>query len=343
MIALLVTGALATEVSWVGGGHASNPQWSADGSWLAFEVNNNADRVDLYVVKVAAGQPAQPQKVVIPGAKSSFDAGGTYAANPNWHPKGPVVFEASNPGGLTRLYYLQPGGGSPAELLSLALAPGNLSWPTLSADGGTLAFTSSATGVGDLYLFSQAQNKVSLAFTSSFPENAPRFAPDGHSLVFSRKSGGTEELFLWTLGAAQPSTLVGGSGDQTRARFVGSDVVYFTNERGDDHWDIAVVSTVPGSTRRILARDIRLPLRSPPQVTPDGRAVVYGTMNAKEDSAIFLTKVDGSGTTRVETGMRAVGDPSVATVGGTSWLAFTGLPSGSADWRQLHVIELKGR
>ena len=50
----------AVEVSWVGGGHGSNPQWSADGAWLAFEVNNNSYNVDLYVVKVANGAPAAP-------------------------------------------------------------------------------------------------------------------------------------------------------------------------------------------------------------------------------------------------------------------------------------------
>lgn len=341
MLGLLAAAALAAEVTWLGGGHASNPEWSPDGSWLAFEVNNNADRVDLYLVKLTAGQPGLVQKVVIPGSTSSFNGGGTYAANPNWHPRGPVVFEAANPGGLTRLYYLQPGGGSPAELLSLAQAPGNLSWPSLSPDGTTLAFTSSASGVGDIYLFSQAQNKVSLAFASGFPENAPRFGPTGQSLVFSRKSGGTEELFQWTLGTPSPAQLVGGSGDQTRPRVVGSEVVYFTNERGDDHWDIAVISTTPGSARRIVARDIRLPLRSPPQITPDGRSVVYGTMNAKEDSAVFVAHLDGSGGTKVETGLRAVGDPAVVTAGGRTWLAFTALPSTEATWRQLHVIEMK--
>ena len=333
--------ALAAEVSWLGGGHASNPQWSPDGSWLAFEVNNNSDRVDLYVVKVTTGQPGLAQKVTIPGSTSSFNGGGNYAANPNWHPKGPVVFEAANAGGLTRLYYLQPGGSSPAELLSLPQAPGNLSWPSLSPDGATLAFTSSASGVGDIYLFSQAQNKVSLAFASGFPENAPRFSPDGKSLVFSRKSGGTEELFAWTTGTTAPVSLVGGSGDQTRPRYVGDEVVYFTNERGNDHWDIAVVGVAPGSVRRVVARDIRLPLRSAPQLTPDGRSVIYGTMNAKEDSALFVARLDGSGGTKIETGMRAVGDPSVVTSGGRSWISFTGLPSTEAAWRQLHVIEMK--
>ena len=60
----------AVEVTWVGGGHASNPQWSPDGGWVAFEVNNNADKVDLYVVKVQNGNPGQPQKLVIPGGSS---------------------------------------------------------------------------------------------------------------------------------------------------------------------------------------------------------------------------------------------------------------------------------
>lgn len=82
---LLVFSALATEVTWSGGGHAANPQWSSDGSWLAFEVNNNSDKVDLYLVRLNGGNPSGPAtRVVIPGGGSSFSTAGAYTANPIW-------------------------------------------------------------------------------------------------------------------------------------------------------------------------------------------------------------------------------------------------------------------
>ncbi len=342
--ALLVTPAAhAVEITWVGGGHASNPQWSPDGSWLAFEVNNNSDKVDLYVVRVQNGNPGAATKVVIPGSSSSFSATGSYAANPNWHPKGPVIFEAANSGGLTRLYYLQPGGSSPAEYLNITQAPGNLSWPTVSPDGTNLAYTSSATGSGDIYLFSTQTSKSAVTTSTGLPENAPRFSPDGKTLVFSRKSQQTEDVFTWEQGATAQVPLKGGPGDQSRPRYAGDKVVYFTNERGDDHWDVGVVPAVAGASSTTVAKDIRLPLRSQPQLTPDGTAVIWTSIAPNTDSLVYVTKLDGSGTKQIDTKLTAVGDAAISTSGGRMFLAFTALPNSGSDWRQLHVVDITGQ
>lgn len=342
-LALSVPSAQAVEITWVGGGHASNPQWSPDGTWLAYEVNNNSDKVDLYVVRVQNGNPGQATKVVIPGSSSSFSATGGYAANPNWHPKGPVIFEAANPGGNTRLYYLSPGGGGPAEYLNISQAPGNLAWPTVSPDGVNLAYVSSASGAGDVYLFSSATSKATLTSPSALPENAPRFSPDGKTLVFSRKSQGTEDLYTWTTGSTVEAALKNAPGDQTRPRYAKDKVVYFTNERGDDHWDIAVMPLSPNVPSTTVARDIRLPLRSQPQLTPDGTAVLWTSMAPNTDAIVYVTKLDGSGTKQINTGLTAVGDATVATSGGRTFLAFTALPTSGSDWRQLHVIDVTGQ
>ncbi|MBM4391823.1 MAG: PD40 domain-containing protein [Deltaproteobacteria bacterium] len=336
----------AVEVSWVGGGHGSNPQWSSDGAWLAFEVNNNADKVDLYVVKVANGAPAAPTRVAIPGSSSSFSGGGSFAANPVWHPKQSIlIFEAANSGGTTRLYYFNPGSGSPAEYLNAAQAPGMLAWPAISPDGMSVAFTSSSSGAGDVFLFSQQTNKVALAFPSTKePENAPKFAPDGKTVVFSRKSYGTEDVFSMLPGASAAGPVKGatGNGDQTRPRVAGSNIIYFTGERGDDRWDIGIVPLV-GGDRRILARDIRLPQRSAPNLSADGTAVLYGSSEPARDGSVYICKLDGTGITEVKTGLSAVGDPAMISAGGKTFLAFTALPAAGSDWRQLHIVDVTGK
>jgi hypothetical protein len=45
----------------------------------------------------------------------------------------------------------------------------------------------------------------------------------------------------------------------------------------------------------------------------------------------------------VQTGLVAVGEPSLVNVNGRLFLAFTALPSEGADWRQLHVIDITGK
>lgn len=345
-LSALVSPAQAVEVQWVGGGHGGNPQWSTDGAWLAFEVNNNSDKVDLYVVKVANGNPSSPTKVVIPGGSSSFSAAGAYAANPNWHPKQSVlIFEAANSGGQTRLYYLAPGTASPGEYLSIAQAPGDLSWPAISPDGSTVAFTTSASGSGDIMVFSQASNKVTQAFGSTKEsENAPRFAPDGKTLAFSRKNYGTEDLFSGLLASTAQNAIKGatGNGDQSRPRVAGANVVYYTNERGDDRWDVAIVPMI-GGDRKVLGKDVRLPLRSAPPISPDGTSVLYGSSEPSKDGSVFVAKLDGSAVKEIKTGLTAVGDPSMVTSNGRTFLAFTALPANGSDWRQLHVIDVTGQ
>jgi Tol biopolymer transport system component len=327
-------------------GHAYNPHWSPDGGYLAFELNRYGDAVDLFVTKVTNGGGAVPVKVVIPGTTSSFSGRGSVVAHPVWHPEGTLIFEGSNAGGTQRLYFWAPGGQSAAELLSSTQIGGDLTWPSLSPDGRTLAFVSDSAGSGDLFLWSQTSNKVSSTFTSPYAEAAPRFASDGVTLAFTRKNRGTEDLFLFEGGEVKP--LKGGNGDQTRPVFADNLVVYFTNERGEGHWDIAVTDTA-GAQRTILAREVRLPMRAGPAISPDGRSVVYTMSDPELGDRLMATALDGSRTVEIPTGLVACGEPDLVSSGGKMWAAFTALPSATddpnaaTDWRQLYIVDVTGK
>lgn len=346
MMLVLASIAGATEVTWSGGGHAYNPQWSLDGNWLAFESNNNADRVELYIVRLNNGIPSGPAtRVSIPGvSSSSFSGGGVYAANPTWIAGGALLFEANNPSGITRIYYTTPGAGASSELLSASIAPGTLAWPSVSPDGTKVVYTSGATGGGDVYLMDRASAKVSAAFRTDTSENAPRFCSNGTTVVFSRKNYGSEDIFTWNLGATETAPLKNatGNGDQTRPACVGDKVVFFSNARGDDKWDIVMVP-LAGGEPVTLAKDIRLPLRSTPAVTPDGRAVVWTSSAPATDNNVYITMLDGSGTKTINVGLSAVGEADLVVANGKTWLTFTALPTSGADWRQLHVIDITGQ
>jgi len=327
----------AVEVNITAKGHAFNPSWSPDGQWLAFELNNYQGSIELYVVKVQGGNPmGNPTKMVVPGASSSFSTAASVAAAPTWHPKGGLIFEGSAAGGNSRLYFWQPGGQTASELLSVTQVKDDLSWPTISPDGKTVAFVCSATGQGDVYFWGRGTNAVTMAFASPFSEMAPRYAPTNTELAYSRKNQGGEDLFVWSAAANTPR--VGGNGDQTRPVWSGTSVVFFSNERGDDRWDVAI--SKGAGDKQILAKDVRLPQRAAPALAPNGQWVAYGVVTPEKADAIFLTKVDGSATVEINTGFVAAGEPSLIASGGRTFLAFTALPSNSADWRGLHIIDV---
>lgn len=337
--ALLSSPASAAEVGTAGQGHATNPSWSPDGQYLAFEMNTFGGQIDLYVVKVQNGTAVgTPQQVKLPGSSSSFAGGGAIAVAPNWHPQGRLIFEGSNKGGSTRLYDWAPGGSGATELLSASQISGDLSWPTIRRDGGAIAFVSDATGLGDLYVWDRNSNQVTRVLESPFTESAPRYG-EGDTMAYSRKNRGSEDLFTLADGKTVP--LVGGNGDQSRPTWAGTAVVFFSNERGEDHWDLVASAGVGQKTN--LASDVRLPDRATPATTPDGQWVAYGLSDPERDDRIIFTKVDGSRTVEVPTGLVACGEPAVVEAGGRWYLAFTALPSEGSDWRALHVVDITGK
>ena len=333
----LTLSAHATEVSASQEGHASNPSWSPSGEWLAFEVNNYSGNIELFLVNVQNGNPlGMPQKVNIPGSSSSFSSGGSVVAAPNWHPRGIVIFEGSNAGNGNRLYQQTPEGAAAGQLLTSGQISGDLSWPAISNDGKHVAFVSDISGSGDIYYWDRASNQVVQAVSSPYSEMAPRYNADGSQMVYSRKNRGSQDLFTWD--GSQSIPLVGGNGDQTRPVWAGDSVLFFSNERGDDNWDI-VVSTGVGQ-KQTIARNVRLPQRATPAISPDGRWVAYGVEEPEKSGNIMFTRVDGSSTVALPTDVIACGEPALIEASGRIFLAFTALPSEGADWRQLHIEDV---
>jgi len=327
----------AGEIRHSGAGHVFNPTWSPDGRWLAFEINDYEGTNDLYVVEMMSGAAkASPTKAQLPGARSSFSSGGSMAGAAVWHPQGALIFEGSNAGGTTRLFLLSPGTQGASELISTAQIKGDLSWPSISPDGRRVAFVSDVSGSGDIHVWDRGTNTVTRMLTSPFSEMAPSFHGDGQKMAYSRKNRGGEDLFVLEGTSARP--WVGGNGDQSRPVYAGQTMLFFSNERGEDQWDIAATTAV--GSKKVIARNVRLPLRAQPNVSPDGQWVVYGVSDPEQSHKIFLTKIDGSRTIRINSGKVAAGEPSMVSAGGQTYLAFTALPNAGADWRQLHVLDI---
>ena len=328
---------LAGEVSAPQTGHASNPTWSPDGGWLAFELNNFSNTIELFLVKVQQGSPmGAPVKVNLPGASSSFGGSGSTVSSPTWHPQNMVVFEGSSAGNDSRLYFLSPGGAAPAQLLNKQQIDGDLSWPVISPDGSRIAFVSDASGSGDIFVWDRGSNVVSAAVQSPFSEMAPRYSRDGKRLAYTRKNQGNQDIFLLADGTSTP--LVGGNGDQTRPAWAGDTVVFFSSERGEGHWDI--VASSGAGQKKTIARDVRLPQRAAPAISPDGRWIAYGSTESAKANSIFFVSADGSTTREFKSSLVACGEPTLVTVGSSTFLAYTALPSQGADWRQLHIEDV---
>ncbi|MCB9685144.1 MAG: PD40 domain-containing protein [Alphaproteobacteria bacterium] len=336
--------ALAGQVRFSGEGHAQNPTWSMDGRYVAFEVNKyDGAGVDMYVAEVSGDMAAKDAvRVALPGGGSAFGGSGQVVLNPSWGKEGYVLFEASNQGGNFRIYYHRSTGGSPSELISTSEIPGDLTFPSFSADAKKIVFVADQTGNGDIRIRDvQTSKNIQLTETNA-AEMFPQFNADGSKILYTRKHDGGEDVYeIPAVPGGAETAVAGGTGDQTRPTYAADGyVAYFDGGRGEDHWDLVAVAN---GAKRVLAKDVRLPVRGRPALSPDGQWLAYTWNDPVKGDRVVLTKVDGSKTVEVPTQFTACAEPAIAQAGGKTVVAFTALPSSGANWRFLYLMDVTDR
>ncbi len=317
-------------------GHALSPQWSTDGRRLTIELNTMSGQRELLLID---GRSGQARSINIPGMSSAFSRAGEWLSGAVWVSGWEyLLFNGSSITGQERIYFTEPDGQAPAELLTPGQLAGSLAVGDIhaQADGlsHSLVLTSDATGNGDLYLWTAGSGTIQQIVSSPFSEHSPRWNEAGDTLAYARRNQGGDDLFIWKDGQITPR--VGGNGDQTRPRWAGESILFFTSERGEGHWDVAV--SEGAGQKRILAKDVRLPSSGPPVLTPDGWLAVV-----PEDSAdtILIVSLDGSWRHRLSIGLSSINDLAFIRQGERDLLAFTALPHTGAGWRGVYIAELR--
>lgn len=342
----LATTAFAGEARFKGEGHAQSPNWSRDGKFISFEVNRYGqggnNNIDMFITEVTGDVAKDALAVKMPGSSGSGMGGGAQTAGAaKWHPEGIVVFQASNTEGKFRIYFAQPG-VSPSEMLSNSKAPGDLTSPGLSPDGNTMLYTSDATGDGDVYGWNRNTDATSQLSSDPMNELYAEFSNDGKSITFIRKSQADSDIFVIPAGGGAPTGTIGGGGEQTRPVFAmgNSRVVYFSNERNKDEWDL-MTAPVTGGKGKPLATHVKLPYSEPPDVAGANQEwVSYTFKDPEKNDKVMLVKADGSATKTIQTNFKECEDPALKNVNGRWLLAYTALPKETDGWRFLYVQDI---
>lgn len=333
---LLWTPAVAGTVAAPADGHVYTPAWSVQGDRIAFELNRQQSDIDLYIAEVDGDVAKPPTKVNLPGS-CSFGTCDQVVINPTWHKEGSAIFEATNSGGQLRLYFASSNGASASQMLDVAAAPGNLSFPNPSPDGDLLAFVSSETGAGDIYLYERQDGSVRQLTASPGTESFPQISADSARVLFSRQQGPSQDIYELTIGGAE-RLVAGGEGDQTRPTYAGERMLFFSS-LGPSGWEL---QSVTGEVRSTLASGVRLPLRARPAVSSDGRHVAYTYDDPTKNMFVEVARTDGTGVVQIRTPYVACSDPALTVRDGRTILAYTALPEGDAGWRFLVVQDITG-
>lgn len=324
------------------------PRWSPDGTQLLYEANDHTKKiVDLYAYTLAS---RATRRVVIPGASSSSSMTAGFSTAPaqrvsheaSFAPTGNrFVYSASGLGGDYDLY-LDTG----ARLSPMPGTDGNPAW---SPDGKHIAFTSSRTGQGDLYLLDVAALEAAPLRLSGDPTASEVYAawsPDSSALAFVGHAVKGDNLYLIdNLQFPAPRAITAWAHVQTRPTFSpdGKRIAFYSDHTATDRFDLYVMPI--GGTPTLVAADVVMNARGPTW-TPDGNSLIYVQHDPDRfDPVRQAPWAEPTRVTTLPTGTVGNGDLDVVRrADGTVWLAVTaqGTSEGTRSQRDFMKVYVMG-
>ena len=172
----------------------SEPAWSPDGRWIAFQRSfTKASGSQLYLVKSDGS-----------GLHALMPSLGAAVADehPYWSPDGNSIVFSSNRSGHFELYVVKAAGTGLVQLTFTAASVDNLE-PAWSPDGSTIAFVRSVqsttvAGTSSIYGLSLSTGRTYQMTAPGLGRSdcQPAWAPDSLRLAFESNRAGTEDVYL---------------------------------------------------------------------------------------------------------------------------------------------------
>jgi eukaryotic-like serine/threonine-protein kinase len=196
---------------------------------------------------------------------------------------------------LARIVPTHPGEPPPAATrISTITFSGTDLLPSASPDGRTIAFMSARDGINRIWL-RQLQTGEENALTTGM-DRAPRFSPDGASVLFARREGQDSSLYRIPVLGGQPRKLIDQAleGDWSPD---GTRLAFIRQIKGGD-WRVGVAAA-DGTGIRETQQSSTTALRAA-RWSPDGRSIVVVQSGIQATIRDRLLVVDASTLTATE-------------------------------------------
>jgi hypothetical protein len=282
-----------------------NLSWSADGVYLGFEVIERGFR--KIMLKNLMGNYARELRVVPKGRQNFLDgmvveSAHSYNAGLRWSRDSTRYAFMSNGGvGEYNIYV----GAVGANEKTVARSPTKDGYATWSPATNEIAFVSSRSGAGDIYMVSLDSKKVRRLSNSRDVDIFPDWFPGGNQIVYSNGDALNHNLHIvsrkkdgknWT----RPRYLTKWNRDDLRPIVSpnGKFIAFYSDASGPKtkfgrRWDIIVVPYKPGKTyismelkKMVVARNVVIDLNTGPAWSPDSRKIFYVKKDPKSFNPI---------------------------------------------------------
>ena len=272
----------------------ANLSWSADGAYLGYEVVSEGFR--KIMLKDLAGNFSRELRVVPKGQSDFLDgmvikSAQSYNAGLRWS-RDSTRFAFMSDGGVGDYSIFLGAIGAPEA--SLGSSHSKDGYATWSPSTNELAFVSSRTGNGDIYLAELSTNHFIQLSSGDEVDLFPDWFPSGDAVVYSSGDALRHGLFVvsrkdhnaaWTKG----TTLTNWQHDDLRPTVSpdGRFVALYTDATAPGttlsrRWNIIVVPYEHGRTYHdhelramVVAKDVVIDLNTGPAWSPDSRKIFY--------------------------------------------------------------------
>jgi len=158
-------------------GNNSSPSWSPDGRRLAIVLTYNANS-QIYLIDADGSN----LKSLIQSTHIDTE--------PVWSPDGKSIYFTSDRGGRPQIYKVSSSGGEPQRVSF----EGNQNLnPNVSPDGKILSYVTQDEGRFRVVLHDLQTGQITKITDGPFDE-APKFSPNGHVILYAQKINGSGEL-----------------------------------------------------------------------------------------------------------------------------------------------------
>jgi serine/threonine protein kinase len=199
-------------------GSESSPDFSPDGSQVAFQWTAENQLTNVYIQLISGGPPL----------RLTNDEG--YHGSPAWSPDGRwIAYYANHPGGRRGIFEV-PVLGGPERLLLESASPLRPAW---SPDGKWLAlslseaFTDMVSGIMLLSVESGDRREMEKLSPALLGSRSGAFSPDGRRLAYGTFPAGTNSGTIWTI-ALSPDMKPQGQPTQVTHSKVGAQFPVWT-------------------------------------------------------------------------------------------------------------------